>query len=312
VEASFAELAKIETELPTLDFATARSRASIVASSLSGYVLELSLDRAAGRVEAITLPASDLDENHALVIARANRLDGMNARAEYVDAWRKIDYNANPLMSGLDLGLHGNVGSTGRFGSHFDARTGHLQGELRFDTPIDRLRERNDYREALVDYQRARRDYMLFEDHVSQSLRNSLRLAELGQLNFEIRRAAVQSALAQVDLARLRLDEPPRPGQSATQIGATAARDLVSALSDLLSAQNSFLTLWVGYETLRMEIDYELGLMRLDERGYWVEPGPLTRDRVARRLAQQTSFKGQLAANTPSKTEATNKTPVIR
>lgn len=311
VEGAFAELAAIEADLSSLDFATARARTSVVASSLSGYVLELSLDHAASRIEAITLPPSDLEERHALDIAKANRLDWMNARAEFVDAWRKIDYEANPLMSGLDLGLSGDIASTKPSGSHFDARASRLRGELRIDTPLDRLRERNNYREALVGYQRARRDYMLFEDRVSQSLRNTLRLMELGQLNFELRRSAVQSALAQVDLARLRLEEPPRPGQTA-QIGATAARDLVSALSDLLAAQNGFLSLWVGYEVLRMELDYELGLMRLDPAGHWIEPGPFTKDRVERRLTQQSRKAAQFAANTSSKAEATKPKTVIR
>ena len=33
-------------------------------------------------------------------------------------------------------------------------------------TPITRLAERNDYRETLINYQRARRDYLLFEDSI--------------------------------------------------------------------------------------------------------------------------------------------------
>lgn len=151
------------------------------------------------------------------------------------------------------------------------------------------MRERNDYRESQVAYQRARRNYMLFEDRVSASLRNTLRLMDLAQLNFEIRRVAVQSALAEVDLAQLRLDEPPKPGQAAAQIGATAARDLVSALSDLLSAQNEFVSLWVGNEVLRMVLDYELGLMEIDHDGHWVEPGPFTQDQLTQRLARRSS-----------------------
>ncbi|MEQ1860480.1 MAG: TolC family protein, partial [Chthoniobacteraceae bacterium] len=218
------------------------------------------------------------------------------------DAWRQIDFNANPLMSGLDLRLSGDVGSAGRFGSDFDSRGGRLQAALELDTPLDRLRERNDYREAQLGYQRARRDYMLFEDNVSQSLRNTLRIMDLAQLNFELRRSAVKSALAQVDLARLRLEEPPRPGQAA-QIGATAARDLVSALSDLLSAQNEFLSLWAGNEVLRMVLDYELGLMQIDQSGHWVEPGPFTHDQVSRRLAQRSAPPEQLAtASTATRT----------
>jgi hypothetical protein len=90
-----------------------------------------------------------------------------------------------------------------------------------------------------------------------------------------------------VDLARLRLDEPPRPGVQA-QFGATTARDLVSALSDLLSAQNDFLAVWVGYEVLRMLLDFELGTMQLTDDGRWIDPGTLTTESIRKRLAAWT------------------------
>lgn len=298
VETLFTEVNLIESQLGTLDFEAARTRASAAATELASSVLDLALTHASARIESLTLPLIELGEDRAIEVAKANRLDWMNARSELVDAWRKIDYTANPLMSGLDLSLSGDLGTTNGGASNFDGRTGRLRGALQFDTPLDRLRERNDYRESQVAYQRARRDYMLFEDRVTQSLRNTLRLMDLGQLNFELRRTALQSALQQVDLARLKLVEPPRPGQAAAQIGVTAARDLVSALSDLLNAQNEFLSMWVGNEVLRMELDYELGLMQIDKRGHWVEPGPFTADQISRRLARLNPPAGPLAAAT--------------
>ena len=42
---------------------------------------------------------------------------------------------------------------------------------------------------------------MLFEDRVEQSLRNTLRIVKLSQINLEVRRAAVRVAIAQVDIA---------------------------------------------------------------------------------------------------------------
>ena len=56
------------------------------------------------------------------------------------------------------------------------------------------------------------------------------------------------------------------------QFGATTARDLVNALNDLLDASNAFLQVWVGYEAMRMRLDYELGTMKLTERGLWLDP----------------------------------------
>jgi hypothetical protein len=113
---------------------------------------------------------------------------------------------------------------------------------------------------------------MEYEDGVKLQLRDTLRSIRLEQLNFELKRAAVRVAIAQVDLARLRLNQPPQPGKVG-QFGATTARDLVSALSDLLDAQNEFLDGWVEYEILRMILDYQLGTMRVDDGNLWMDPG---------------------------------------
>ena len=88
------------------------------------------------------------------------------------------------------------------------------------------------------------------------------------QLNFELNRAAVRGAIAQVDLARMRLDEPPQPGRT-SQFGATTARDLVNALNDLLDASNRFVEVWIGSEALRMRYAFDLGEMNLRENGIW-------------------------------------------
>lgn len=269
---SWVELEKFPEKLETLENDEARKELAKLATEMSGRLLELSLDQAAARLEGISLSPIDVAPAVGIEIARSNRLDWMNARANLVDAWRKIEFDANALEADLDLVISGEAGQVGPNGSGLDVENSALRFGLQFDSPITRLAERNRYRETLVNYQRARRDYMLFEDRVSQSIRNTLRIVELSQLNFEVRRAAVQGAIAQVDLARLRVSPPPKPGREAT-FSPTTARDLVSALSDLLDAQNDFLNVWVNYEVVRMLVDFELGTMRLNEDGLWSDSG---------------------------------------
>jgi len=287
-EATVAILRQFEQEAGAMELDAARARLSEITSDFSGLLLALSLDQTATRLETAVLPPIDLDETTALAIARENRLDWKNARARLVDSWRRVGVFANPLQSDLSIRVGGALGTTDNDPLRFDSRRGALNFGVQFDSPLNRLAERNDYREALVDYQRARRDYMLFEDRVSQSLRNTLRIARLSQVNFELRRSAVQVAIAQVDLARLRLAEPPRPG-AAAQFGATTARDLVSALSDLLEAQNDFLSLQVGYDVLRLVLDFELGTMRLDPSGIWDDRGAMTASRLTTRRPRWTA-----------------------
>ena len=264
----------LQQELPNLEIQNARSRLVANVTTFSGLLLELSLARASARLEAIVMEDVRVEAKDALEVARERRLDWMNARAKLVDVWRDAVLARDDLRSDLDLVLSGDVGSNRSDAGHFKPDEGKLSLGLEFDTPLSKLAERNDYREALINYQRARRDYLAYEDGTYRSLRNTARIARLSQLNFELARSAVRGAIAQVDLARLRLQQPPQPGKNA-QFGATTARDLVNALNDLLDASNGFLQVWVGYEALRMRLDFELGTMRLNNDRIWLDPGPI-------------------------------------
>ena len=110
-------------------------------------------------------------------------------------------------------------------------------------------------------------------DRVQQSLRATLRNVNLNQLNFELRRAAVQLAISQVELARLQLEEPPQPGVEVVGTD-NRVQNLVNALSELLNSQNDLLSVWVSYEVLRLSLQFQMGTMELDERGLWIDPAP--------------------------------------
>ena len=236
------------------------------------------LIQAAARVDTVMLESVHMGSEVAYQIARRNRRDWKNARAGLVDVWRQIEVTANELRSGLDLTFSGDLGTTDNNPVRFRGTTGRLRVGLEFDAPLTRLAERNAYREALIDYQQARRDYYSFEDDVSRDLRDILRAIRLNQINFELSRAAVHVAISQVEITQLRLRAPPKPGET-SRLGATSARDLVSALSGLLGAQNELLGIWVAYEIERINLDLQLGTMQLDAQGQWIDPGPIEQDK---------------------------------
>jgi outer membrane protein TolC len=242
---------------------------------LSDQLLELSVLQSLARLDTVTILPVELEPEQALAIASQNRLDWMNAKAELVDQWRKIEIAADRLRAGLDVTFGGDLSTTDNNPLRFHGSTGRMRMGLEFDAPLTRLAERNQYRETQIRYEQARRNYYAFVDRINQNLRNTLRQLQVTQLNFEVRRAAVVVSITQVDIARMSLLEPPKAGQT-SQAGATIGRDLVTAVTGLLDAQNSFLGVWVDYESQRMNLDFELGTMRLDARGIWIDPGALT------------------------------------
>jgi hypothetical protein len=259
-----------------------RARLTGALTQLSAELLELSLLQARARLDAITFDPVDLTPEEAFCIASRHRRDWMNARAALVDSWRLIHFNANDLQSDLDLVFSGDITTVSENPFALQASDGQMSVGLQFDAPLTRLAERNVYRQSLIEYQQSRRRYYQFRDRVQRDVRATLRQLRLDDLNFELRRAAVHVGITQVDLARFRLSEPARPVAPSApgtptqpgggaQFGATVARDLVQALVDLLNVQNDFLSVWVDHEVQRLTLDFDLGVMALDENGIRIE-----------------------------------------
>jgi hypothetical protein len=243
-----------------------------------GILQEAGLTQARARLESFVLPGFNLDSAEAFQLALTHRLDLMNNRASLVDTWRLIEFNANALRSNLTVSLSGDISTARNNPVSFRSPTGRVTGSVQFDAPFTRLLERNNYRQSLIDYQRDRRQLIQFEDSIHQTLRSLLRLEEQHRTNLEIQRRAVAISIRRVDLTREELSEPvppPEPGQPAPQFGPTAALNLLTALSDLRDTQNNFMSVWLNHYATRMRIMRELGLMRLDEEGRWIdEPLP--------------------------------------
>jgi hypothetical protein len=245
--------------------------------NMLGVAQELSLVQARAKLEAVAVEAIDMDADRAFQIALQNRFDIMNNRASLVDTWRLIQFNADALQSNLDVFIEGDMQTVGNNSLKFRSPASTVRAGLRFDAPFTRLVERNNYRQQLIEYQRARRDLIQTYDGIYFGLRSRLRNLEQLRINLEIQRRATVIAIRRVDLTRETLNEPQppaAPGQPASTLGPTAAQNLLTALSDLRNTQNNFLSVYLSYYANRMLLARDLGTMQLDEMGRWIE-GPL-------------------------------------
>jgi hypothetical protein len=236
---------------------------------------ELALVQARARLEQISVEIINLEPKTALEISRANRLDWQNARASMVDTWRLIEFNANALQAGLTVTLNGQIQTPGNH-NPFDFRgdLGQASAAIAYSPPLTRLTQRNSWRQQLIDYQQNRRAMLTFEDGVSRNLRQLLRDQRQLRINLEIQRRAVAIAIRRVDQTREILNKPAPPtpaGQTPTQLGPTAALNLLTALSDLRNTENNFISIWINFWADRMRLLRELGLLQIDDGGVWIE-----------------------------------------
>ncbi len=252
--------------------ATMRQTLTWVAEYLQ-LVDRLALVPARARLESVTVDSIELDSDHALQVALANRLDFMNGRAALVDRWRLIQVAADTLQSVLNVTASGDLRTARNNPVSFRAPTGSLRLGLEFDAPFTRLLERNVYRESLIEYQRSRRGLIQSHDSLHLGLRALLRQIEQLRQDLEIQRGAVTIAIRRVDQTQLSLNPPrpaPQPGQR-PPINPTTAINLLSAQTSLRDTQNNFLSAWLSHYAARMRLYRELGIMVLDPEGRWIE-----------------------------------------
>lgn len=286
-----AEVGKLATESNRADndrkrFEAISSGAMLKSQDLiakaSEDLLALQLIQARARTETATLPEIDIEPREALEIARRNRHDWLNNRAALVNSWRAIEVVADDLESTLDLTFSGDVQNIGDNPLALRSATGRLRVGLQWDAPITRLQERNRYRQALIEYQQAKRSYYQFEDAVWRSLRTELRSIRVNQFVFEIQRFALRNAAQQISIN----EDLRQINEALGTPNPTAARDASGALLALLEAQNVFIGTWVNYEAIRRALDQDMGTLQIDAEGLWVDPGAIRADTVGGQLGQ--------------------------
>ncbi|MEP3481804.1 MAG: TolC family protein [Fuerstiella sp.] len=177
------------------------------------------------------------------------RHDLMNTRAQVMDSRRQVEIAANDLKARLDLNVSGDLVDQG--GPNDDLTVG-----VDFKTPIDQVAERNAYNNTLINYQRAKRAYLAQEDQVKQQIRNSWRQLRVSAEQLEIDRQTVRNAALQYD-------------NIATSPNQSDNLSLLNALNTLLGAQNSLVNDWITYETTRLNIFRDMGIMNIDQSGLW-------------------------------------------
>ena len=224
------------------------------------------------RTELIALNPFEMPMTVAVGFALTNRVDLMNQRAIVTDARRKVEVAANALRGVLDLRVEQQFSTRPIFNSDnpldFRRTSGTFRAGVSFVAPLSQIGQRNEYRIAQITYQRTRRDYMLAEDQVKFDVRQAWRQLRVLQQNFEVARQAVRVAAQQYDQA---VEEAADPEQQAGR-GGQSGLNVINALNAVLGAQNDLIGIWVQYESARLNIYRDMGIMDIDARGMWVDP----------------------------------------
>ena len=215
----------------------------------------------------IQVPSPALDPAESIKIGQAIRLDLQTTADQVDDARRAVKVARNQLKGDLDLNAGLDLDSdSNRDIAGLDLELGDSDYNvgLEYSAPLDRKIEFAQYRSALIDLERAERDYRVERDRVALAIRDASREIERATLTLELQGRNVTLAerrLENVKILRRRGEVPPRR--------------LIEAEEDLLDARNSRDQALADLQTSVLNYLLETGQMRVDAQGRWLAPGEL-------------------------------------
>jgi len=167
------------------------------------------------------------------------------------------------LFGSASTGDRRSVGSATASDSRIHLNEAAYSALLTLDLPLERVAERNDYRNSLISLERSVRDVASLEDRVKLDIRNRLRALGSTRESLQIQARAVEVAQKRVSGANMALEA-----------GRAQIRDILEAQEALLSAQNALTAAVINYRITELELQRDMGLLKVDEKGLWREFDP--------------------------------------
>lgn len=202
-------------------------------------------------------------------IALENRLDLMNARATLYDSWRQLAFQANGLKGVFNVNLSNQIttapGNTNPLA--FIDQAKQFQVSFQTELPLVRVAQRNAYRLATITYNRQQRVLQDAEDNVKQQVRTEIyNLVSLAE-NYEIGKVNLLVTIRQRDFSVRQIISPPDASQAGANSAnqATQTNNLINGINNILNIQRQLLNNWVNFQSQRIALYRDLGLIPYDE-----------------------------------------------
>jgi len=204
---------------------------------------------------------SNLSLNEAVEVALASRLDLQIQEDQLEDAERRVDVAANGLLPQVDLVLSGRMnGRPGGESLNLDPRDYVWNAGVDFELPFDKKEDRNNYRAALIDFERARRQLDNATEEIRLQIQNGWRNLEQAKRDYEISQLRVNLSESRV-----------REQELLSEIGEGDAFELVRSQDSLTGSRNELTSALINHTVIRLGFWRDLGLLYISQAGQWEE-----------------------------------------
>lgn len=206
----------------------------------------------------------EMDEETAIAVALGQRLDHATTIDRLADELLDVRVAADNLRAGIDVVATG--ANASRFDEFDDYSTDTLTWTLGLDIdwPVALLPQRNAYRAALIDQERAERAVEASRDGIIADIRAQRRNLEAARQSYDIQVRAVELAVRRVESTELNLEA-----------GRASTRDVLESQESLVLARNSETSALVAYILSGLALYRDLELLRVTPDGITVDFTPV-------------------------------------
>ena len=223
--------------------------------------IELKLDPTElTRLEKSGLRSVNLTFPKAYQLALSHRLPFINGIDEFEDSKRQVTVAANQLKTNLNFLGGASLTSTGNSLDRLNLKNLSASVGLELDLPVNRRRERNQYRRSLINFERSIRNLSEEYSGLQNLIKLRFRQLEQSRQNYEIQKGSLALARKRVEGNKLLL-----------KAGRVIFRRLSESQDALISAQNAVTTALVDYQEARLRLYVDIGTLETTKPQYWIK-----------------------------------------
>ena len=218
-------------------------------------------DQALKEVEQTGLVPAPLDADQAYRLGVQKQLQILNEIDRFEDLKRKTRVAANGLKADLNLVANASLNSEPPTDyTRFDPNKVRAGVGLELNLPIDRLRERNNYRATLVSFEAELRNLTLTLDTLKDNIQRGVRTLDQRRQNYQIQTNALDVANRRVESTTL-----------LQQAGRAEVRDVVESQDAQIAAQNAVTTALIDYQEARLQLMLDIGALDTELQKFWLK-----------------------------------------
>ncbi len=203
----------------------------------------------------------ELKGEEAVGAALKRRLDYLTVQQRVEDQERKLHVFENSLLPDLNLTADISIPDEGRnhpLDLDWKRRSYDLGADLKL--PLDRKKERNAYRAALIELDRRKRTLHQTRDSIVREVRTSFQNLDLSRASYEIQKKSLEVAQRRVDSATMLLEA-----------GRKTVRDVLESEDALRNARNALTGALVDYVVARLRFLVAIEGLEVENQGEWKE-----------------------------------------